>query len=281
MKKNLLDEIGPWSKIKLDIIREYSAAYSRILSTQRNPRFTHIYIDAFAGPGYHISKQTREIIPGSPLNALYVPNPFTEYHFIDIDGDKVEELKKIVGKRENIYIHEGDCNSKLMEEVLPRVPYNKYRRALCILDPYSINYSWNVIEQIGRMRSVEIFLNFPTMYINRNVLLKHPEKTSQRQIERMNTFWGDCTWQEAAYKEDKQLRLFGDISKTKVPTDLLVEVYRKRLIEIAGFKYVPEPMPMRNTKGAIVYYLLFATHNITGQKIATDIFRKYSNKGKN
>jgi hypothetical protein len=38
------DEIGIWSEVKLDIIREYAVAYSTILSKQR---LRHIYVDAF------------------------------------------------------------------------------------------------------------------------------------------------------------------------------------------------------------------------------------------
>ena len=33
------DEIGYWSEIKLDIIKEYAAAYSQILGSQKSPRF--------------------------------------------------------------------------------------------------------------------------------------------------------------------------------------------------------------------------------------------------
>ncbi len=39
-----LDEIGPWSEIKLDILRDYAAPYSRILKSNG---FHHGYIDAF------------------------------------------------------------------------------------------------------------------------------------------------------------------------------------------------------------------------------------------
>ncbi len=63
-------EIGPWSEIKLDIIREYASAYSRILNAQG--RFEHLYIDAFAGSGVHVSRMTGNFVPGSPLNALLV-----------------------------------------------------------------------------------------------------------------------------------------------------------------------------------------------------------------
>jgi hypothetical protein len=40
-----VDEIGPWSKVKLDILKRYAVEYSKILSRQRNPQFFHVYID--------------------------------------------------------------------------------------------------------------------------------------------------------------------------------------------------------------------------------------------
>ena len=66
------DEIGYWSEIKLDIIKDYASAYSRILAAQTKPALHHVYIDAFAGAGVHISKATGEYVPGSPTNALLV-----------------------------------------------------------------------------------------------------------------------------------------------------------------------------------------------------------------
>jgi hypothetical protein len=50
-----IDEIGPWSEVKLDILKRYAVEYSKILSNQRNPSFFHVYIDAFAGAGFHLS----------------------------------------------------------------------------------------------------------------------------------------------------------------------------------------------------------------------------------
>jgi hypothetical protein len=44
---------------------------------------------------------------------------------------------------------------------------------------------------------------------------------------------------------------------------------------VGGFKHVADPLPMRNTKGSIVYYLFFASQNPTGGKIVQDIFKKY------
>jgi hypothetical protein len=47
------DEIGYWSEIKLDIVKDYASAYSRILAAQTKPALHHVYIDAFAGAGGH------------------------------------------------------------------------------------------------------------------------------------------------------------------------------------------------------------------------------------
>lgn len=84
------DEIGYWSEVKLEIQKEYAKAYSTILSAQKNPKLTHVYVDAFAGAGVHLTKQTREFVPGSPLNALSVEPAFHEYHLIDIQPERVE-----------------------------------------------------------------------------------------------------------------------------------------------------------------------------------------------
>ncbi len=73
-----LDEIGPWSEIKLEIIRKYAAAYSVILAKQ--PKLQHVYVDAFAGAGVVRSKETGELVSGSPLIAQNVTPRFREYH---------------------------------------------------------------------------------------------------------------------------------------------------------------------------------------------------------
>jgi three-Cys-motif partner protein len=71
------NEIGPWSEIKLEILRDYAAPYSKIVSANG---FYHHYIDGFAGAGSHISRKTGEPVAGSPLNALKTDPPFREYH---------------------------------------------------------------------------------------------------------------------------------------------------------------------------------------------------------
>jgi len=185
------DEIGYWSEIKLDIIKDYATAYSVIFNAPNQRRLKHLYIDAFAGLGVHISRSTGDFVPGSPLNALQVKPPFREYHFIDLDSDKVANLRKIVGDRSDVHFYEGDCNSILLDRVFPRAKFDHYRRALCLLDPYGLHLDWKVIETAGRMQSIDMFLNFPIADMNRNVLWQDPEAKGIRatDIQRLTAFW--------------------------------------------------------------------------------------------
>lgn len=266
-----LDEIGRWSEVKLEIIKKYATAYTTVLRAKPEIR-RYIYIDAFAGAGTHISRQTGEFVPGSPLNALVVQPPFHEFHFIDLDGDKAERLREIAGGRPDVYVYEQDCNDVLLDKVFPRARYSDFRRGLCLLDPYALNLKWEVIRAAGQSKSIEIFLNFMVMDINMNVLKRDRSKVRSDQEARLTGLWGDESWEPAAYS--KTPGLFGDVEE-KNTNEALAAAFRDRLKNVAGFEFVPEPLPMRNSTGAVVYYLYFASPNRTGGKIVNDIFSKY------
>jgi len=265
------DEIGIWSEVKLAIIREYAKAYSTILSAQTNARFSHVYIDAFAGAGQHISRSTHELIPGSPLNALHVEPRFDEFYLIDIKPEKIDKLRELIGDRKDVHLLQGDCNEILLRDVFPHVQYADYRRGLCVLDPYGLHLDWIAISTAGQMKTLDVFLNFPVQDMNRNVFWRNPDRVDQAQIQRMNAFWGDKSWQNIAY--DTKHNLFG--FPEKEPNEIIAEAFRKRLSEVAAFRHVPEPIPMRNSTRATIYYLYFASQNETAAKIARQIFAKY------
>jgi three-Cys-motif partner protein len=272
-----IDEIGPWSQVKLDILKRYAVEYSKILSNQRNPSFFHVYIDAFAGAGFHLSKTTGEMVLGSPLNALLVQPPFREYHLIDLDGDKIKGLRELVGKRQDVFLHEGNCNQVLLNDVFPKVQRTDYRRGLCLLDPYGLTLDWKVIREAGTMQSLDIFINFPIYDININVLHHDPNTVLPTHIERMNSYWGDESWRKVAY-EKSDPDLFGNTDLEKVSNQRFAGAFRERLKAVAGFRKVPEPLAMCNSKESTVYYLFFASHNGTAENIVKYIFGKFGPK---
>lgn len=265
------DEIGDWSELKLEIIEKYGSAYTTVFKGKPLKKY---YIDAFSGAGEHLSKTTGEQVKGSPARALAVSPPFDGFYFIDLNKKKTDHLQKLCADQENVTIHTGDCNDYLADQLLPTIQYSKFNRALCLLDPYGLHLNWNVIRMAGESKAIDMFLNFPVMDINMNAIWKDPERENGEGIERMNRFWGDDTWRQVAYAESKQGNLFGE-NIEKQPNDVVVAAFMERLKKVAGFKYVAEPLPMKNKKKAVVYYLFFASQNPTGNKIIADIFKKY------
>ena len=272
------DQVGYWSEVKLDIIKEYATAYSIILSAQKKPALEHIYIDAFAGAGVHVSRTSGRFVAGSPMNALLVKPPFRQYHFIDLDEKKVVALENLAKERPDVKIYHGDCNRVLLDNVLPQAKWEDYRRALCILDPYGLHLDWKVIAEAGAMRSVDVFLNFPIADMNRNVLWRDRQGVAPEQIRRMNAYWGDESWKEVAYVPSAQGELFGPPAEEKTSNKAIAEAFRKRLNEVAGFNYVPHPIAMCNSQNAIIYYLYFASQKPVAEEIVRDIFGKYRDK---
>src|SRR5665213_308388 len=96
-----IDEVGYWSEIKLSILEEYARPYNQILlSHQLHP----VYIDGFAGAGHHVAKGTDRIIEGSPIRALSVDPPFDTLHFIDLDSERVTQLRKLSAEHANVSV---------------------------------------------------------------------------------------------------------------------------------------------------------------------------------
>lgn len=267
-----LDKVGIWSEIKLAILREYACAFTRILKSKSWCKGC-CYIDAFAGAGMHISKATGEMISGSPLNALLVEPRFDRIVLIDLDAEKMESLKAICGNDKRVEIEHGDCNEILLSKIVPSLPYSSYWRGLCVLDPYGIHgktLRWQTIKKLADLRTVDIFLNFPLMDINRNTLRKRLVNVDDTDVAAFTEFCGTEDWKKEMYQND----LFGDPVKS-INNKTLAEWFRKRIESVGGFEFVPEPILMRNSKGGKLYFLYFASHQAVPHKVISDIFNKY------
>jgi len=157
--------ITHWHQIKLDIVRRYGAAYSTIAS--RQPGLAHYWIDGFirSGTDSPADDSTRPgagagahgFVPGNPLNSLLVAPPFHHHYLVSMDGQRPDELQRAVAGRPDVTLLDGGSRS-LLEDVLPRVRQEDYRRALCVLDPCGGALDWRVIEMAGRLRTIDLFV---------------------------------------------------------------------------------------------------------------------------
>jgi hypothetical protein len=98
---------------------------------------------------------------------------------------------------------------------------------------------------------------------------------NKQVMDRMNAFWGDDSWRGVAYTTKGSLFGFEE----KVDNETIAEGFRKRLLNVAGFKQVPSPLPMRNSRGTIIYYLFFASQKPVAMNIVQAIFNKYRQRG--
>ena len=267
------DEVGIWSELKLEIVEKYGSAYTAAFANQRGLK--KFYVDAFSGAGVHISKRSGGQIDGSPSRALKTQPPFDGFFFIDMDAQKTAYLRTLCANRSDVHIETGDASKYLTQTLLPTIKYEEYKRALCLFDPYGLHLEWRAMEMAGRSRAIDMFLNFPVMDMNRNAIWRNPGAVPKDGIDRMNRFWGDDSWRVAAYTEHPQGNLFGAPDIVKQSNEAIVDAFRERLRKVAGFQFVPEPLPMKNSTNAVVYYLFFASQKPVAQKIIDAIFRKY------
>lgn len=105
---------GVWTRIKLEALEKYLAAFNTALSKQN---FTRIYIDAFAGTGRCDINDNGEkkTIDGSALRALNTIPPFHKFYFIDLDKKKLPALTKLreAHPEKDIEIIRSDANVAL------------------------------------------------------------------------------------------------------------------------------------------------------------------------
>jgi hypothetical protein len=96
-------------------------AYSKIMEAWRRDKISRlkwIYIDAYAGPGQHLSKTTGETVEGSPLIALNTDPPFHEYHFIDTEPARAKQLRELAVDRSDVHTYTEDAQKRHLKRRL-------------------------------------------------------------------------------------------------------------------------------------------------------------------
>ncbi|MFO0916665.1 MAG: three-Cys-motif partner protein TcmP [Pirellulales bacterium] len=288
--------VGPWAVDKLDRLGKYLSAYTTIMKEQKWCE-GFCYIDAFAGPGEHelrtkeqgqpdtktsplvdvasfgqAQDEQQQFLAGSPRVALNILHPFTRYVFIDRSPTRVarlESLKEEYGKCRAIYIRQQDCNDYLQKNVVadPNVNWRR-NRALVFLDPFGMQVPWRTLELLGQTNAIEVFLNFPVGMAIQRLLPRDSGKITDQRRATLDEYFGSPEWYDVVYRTTRTL--FGDEEeKIEQSGKRLVKWYQSRLQ--AAFGHVTKAALIRNTRGGHLYYLLLASPNRTGAKIADHI----------
>lgn len=264
-----LDEVGPWTQEKLDLLEAYLKTYTSIMNTDRVRAWCsgRHYIDAFAGSVTPFSKEEMRYIDGSPLIALKTTPGFHSFLFIDKDGARINncvEPLKSKFPESNITTEIGDCNDILLKKIIPKFPQN--HRAFIFLDPYGLELNWSTVEAIGKKQQFDVFINFSVMGIYRNLGDQPPTGKNRDHINRV---MGNGDWFGDAYQKPQQMCLFPEMQKPyERKNHLLAERLAKRYAEQLKlcFGYSSRPIIMRGPTDAPMYAMILASH----QELAVD-----------
>lgn len=275
---------GQWTKTKLDVLRKYLEAYTKILSKKS---FKYAYIDAFAGTGsIEEEKNFREIkklfpeypelygkssIDGSAQIALDVVPHFQKYIFIETKKGYIQELHKLREKypKQNIEIINADANEYLADLCESRKWNNS--RAVLFLDPYGMQVQWKTYEAIAKTKAIDLWILFP-LGIAINRLLKKDGKIDEANKNKLNEIFGTSTWYTKFYQKRNDRNLFGseDEMEKNIGFEKISEFFIERLKCI--FPYVVDiPKSLYNSKNNPIFVLCFAASNPTAGKLATKI----------
>lgn len=287
---------GNWTEDKLDRVRKYLEAYTKIFNT--NPRaryFTTWYVDAFAGTG---QRTEREVVPhnslfederdedaealrnGSARIALDVSPGFDQYLFIESRADRVSDLEAMKGdfpdKARSIEAAKADANEYL-QRWCSEVDWNR-NRAVVFLDPYGTQVKWTTIETIAGTKAIDLWVLFP-LGVAVNRLLTRKEAPPVAWADTLTRLFGTEVWKQRFYRKQQQETLFG-IEETEVKWGGLADIadfFVERLESI--FTRVAKPRRMFNSTNTPIYLLCFAAAGNakvarTAVKIAQDILLK-------
>lgn len=271
---------GPWTQIKLDMLKRYLAAFNTALQnrpTEEN-RFRRIYIDAFAGTGeceIKSDRMTVETIAGSAKIAIGTVPAFDELHLIDLDPAHVAELQRLAAGKAEVIVHQADANQALLDIV--RGINWKSSRGVLFLDPYGMTVPWNTLELVASTRALDVWYLFPLSAIYRQAANDYV-KIDDAKLAALNSVFGGTAWRDAFYAADAQASLLGAeprLIRTANPGAIATFVHQQLCTVFKG--WVSEPLMLTTSKGAPLFALFCCISNPAeravklSQKIASHI----------
>jgi hypothetical protein len=258
MQQPLIDDglstpiVGDWAEEKCRLVECYAQIFATSMKRKWDAR---VYIDLFSGSGRAHIRGTSRIVETAGMRALRITDPFDRYIFCELDGEKLEALRKRVAVEHagvDVHFVAGDSNSTV-SEILSHVPEPNARRKVltfCFVDPYQLkNLRFETIRQLSKI-FVDFLVLIPTgMDPGRN------ERTYNRSEDQtVEQFTGRTNWRLS--RHDFAAFPFGDFVALQ-----LGESMRELQYLFGGLADTHE---MRNTKKRTPIYRLavFSRHDL-------------------
>ena len=243
MKKDLFEQREPQTVSKHNIFENYLKPWASIISKRFKDAY---YVDAFAGAGEY--KKTGDA--GSPVIALNIllkyQKPTCKFHCFCIEKspERFEILSNSLKRFEeklDIEKYNGEFLD-FIDKILIKIGKSP---AFFFIDPEGFSgMDFDKIKTILDSPAKEILINLQYNAIQR--------------------------WLNAPKVEETITRLFGTTNYRKAKSEAeLIEVYKEQIRQKGAFVwYFKNKFP---TKDRTLYYLVYATKNLTGFKIMKDV----------
>ena len=255
------------TRVKHILLEKYLSAWIPILG-RWNPKIC--YFDGFAGRGEYTDGTL-----GSPIIALQVADRRTKYfnkltcYFIEKDKENYKNLIQVLKNQEPNINNQDKIKCVIINDEFANVisdlfDHLKERKRIIVpsfffIDPFG--FSGVPIEAIRYILSnpqTEVFFTFMVSRIAR--FIEHPLLK-----DTLTELFGTEEWRIIIELPDRE--------------KALIELYRKKLHEIAGVRYSLHFRICESERLITLYYLIHATNNIKGHKIMKGIMFNQSVDG--
>lgn len=285
---------GPWTEIKLEVLRRYLKAWSDVLKNQ--DWCTKLYIDAFAGTGARFVRGDSDQLAlldegyesawaqGSALIALETKPHFDVLYFVEKNRRRFEELSQSLhrdfpDRAAAMHFLRGDANSEIVR-LCSEVNW-KRSRAVVFLDPFGMQVDWATVEAIARTAAIDLWYLVPTA-IGIGRTATRDGRMEQSWAERLDRMLGTPTWRTEWYETQAMPDLLsGTLERSSRVANLeAIEGFVQRRLGSVFAGGVAKRGLRLGPRGRAMYMLTFACANPSPQaqktalRIANDLLRR-------
>ena len=239
-------------------------AYSRIWIAKLGCRSNTLFFDCHGGCGAYI-KDDGSIHYGSSIIVKMIGDEVNEKRTFKTGVINCEIEKRYYDNFLNVVKDIGsvkiasynDCFENVVKHSNVVKLYKQYP-TLFLVDPFGYNFAISDLSELMNSFGNEIIVNFMFDFINR--FISKPELE-----EVLTSFFGSDEWKQAISLSGQQRETF------------LVNLFRSKLKEITGAKYVFSYRLCYPNKDQTYYYLIHATNHIDGITLMKDAFASINN----
>lgn len=226
------------------------------------------YIDLFSGPGKCCVRTSGCVYLGSPLKALTIQNPFTNYFFVDNDPTLLEALKERCSASplfNQVRFIRGDGNETVggIANEIKRTDQNKPHGSwsslnLAFLDPEGLDLRWTTVETLASVSKMDLIIHYPEMGLTRNFA----QLADAADDTVIDLFFGSRKWRE----------IFKKYRTREIPSlhRKMMDLYEEGLVDLGyevnhAAQLHNEPL-IKNRRRGKLYRLLHASKHEFGIK---------------